>query len=501
MFKKILIANRGEIAVRILRTCREMGVKTVAVYSEVDRKSLHVRFSNEAYLLGGPAPEDSYLRMDKILEIAKKSGAEAIHPGFGFLAENAEFVRRVEAAGLVFIGPSAKSMEIMGDKIRSRRAMMSADVPVVPGMLEPLDDASQACAAAANIGYPVMLKASAGGGGKGIRIVRAEAEMESAYLTASGEAENAFGDGRMYIEKFLDRPRHIEIQILADQQGRVMHLGERECSIQRRHQKLIEEAPAVGIDKEMREKMGAAAVAAAAAVDYRSAGTVEFLFSDGQFYFLEMNTRLQVEHAITEEVYGVDLVEQMLLIAAGEPLTLADGMQPRGHAIEVRLNAEDPENQFMPSIGTVGNIRLPGGPGVRVDSAIYRSMEITPFYDSMLAKLIVHGSNRQQALRRMVRVLQELHVGGILTSAGVALEVIQSQPFQDGEYDTGYLERFREDEKAKSDFGDLEEVAALVAVMHRMHTANSKRIQSHSDGPGLSAWLQESRRQQMRGGR
>lgn len=503
MFKKILIANRGEIALRILRTSREMEIETVAVYSDADRNSLHVRFANEAYRLGGPTPAESYLCMDRILEIAQESGAEAIHPGFGFLAENAEFVERVEAAGLVFIGPTAQAMQVMGDKIESRKAMMKAGVSVIPGMAEPLSDSCQAEQVAHEMGYPVMLKASAGGGGKGIRIIREASEMKGAFTIASGEAKNSFGDGRMYLEKYLEQPRHIEVQILADTHGRVMHLGERECSIQRRHQKLIEEAPANYVDIALRERMGAAAITAAEAVQYRSAGTVEFLLSGGEFYFLEMNTRLQVEHAITDVVYDVDLVEQMIRIAAGEKLTLPDSMQPRRHAIEVRINAEDPENNFMPSIGKIGNIRIPGGPGIRVDSALFNAMEVSPHYDSMVAKVISSGSSREQALRRMCRALQELHVGGIVTNAGVALQLLQSKGFRAGTYDTGYLERFLEAagpvERSVPD--DLEEIAAIVAVLHRVHTATGKVPLSSSPSSGLNPWVAQGRRQELLGSR
>ncbi len=498
--RKLLIANRGEIALRIQRTCREMGIETVAVYSSADREALHVRFASESYLLGDPAPADSYLRGDRIIEIAQQCGADAIHPGFGFLAENPEFVAAVAAAGLVFVGPPAGAMAIMGDKLASRQAMVAAGVPVVPGSTEAAADAATAQAAAEGIGYPVMLKASAGGGGKGIRVVREAAEMDGAFTTASGEAQRAFGDGRMYLEKFLEQPRHIEVQVLGDRHGNLIALGERECSIQRRHQKLIEEAPAVGIPADTRERMYAAAVDAARAVDYFSAGTVEFLYVDGEFYFLEMNTRLQVEHPVTEEVFAVDLVEQMIRVAGGEELRLAAGMQPRGHSIEVRLNAEDPQKDFMPSLGTIHNLRLPGGPGVRVDSAVYQGMEVTPYYDSMLAKLIVHGSNREQARRRMMRVLKELHVGGVATSAGLALTVLQTEAFREGRYDTGFLERFQKNGEtpARDVPDDLEEIAMLVAAMHRTHRG-VVRVERSDAGDGLAPWVQVHRRNLLGG--
>ncbi len=496
-FDKLLIANRGEIAVRILRTCRDLGVKAVAVYSEVDRNALHVRYADEAYPLGGKTPSESYLRGDKIVAIARACGAQAVHPGFGFLAENTAFAQAVTDAGMAFVGPPPRAMEIMGDKIRSRQEMVAAGVPVIPGMTEPCADAAEAARFAEEIGYPVMLKASAGGGGKGIRIVRRPEDLEASFRTASAESESAFGDGRMYVEKFLEEPRHIEVQVLGDLHGRVMHLGERECSVQRRHQKLIEETPSSVIDAETRAAMGATAVAAAEAVGYHSAGTVEFLWSKGEFYFLEMNTRIQVEHAITEEVYGVDIVEWMIRVAAGEPLTLAEGIEPRGHAIEVRINAEDPDQNFMPAVGKIRNLRMPGGPGVRIDAALYRQLEVTPYYDSMLAKIIVHGADRDQAIRRMERALEELNVGGVKTSAGVALEVLRTEAFRSGGYDTGFLERWM-------DNGGREEPphareAAIIAALHRHHMAR-KRAVRHEHGSGLTPWVALGRRMQLGGG-
>ncbi len=500
--RKLLIANRGEIAVRIQRSCRDLGIETVAIYSDVDRHALHVRYANEAYPLGGNTPAESYLRADRILQIAKRCKVDAIHPGFGFLAENGEFAQAVAAAGMCFVGPSAHAMAVMGDKLASRQAMLAAKVPVVPGGTEAVADVQAAKKAAAAIGYPVMLKASAGGGGKGIRVVPCAEDMEAAFLTASGEAQNAFGDGRMYLEKYLLEPRHIEIQVLGDLHGNVLHFGERECSLQRRHQKLIEEAPSPIIDEETRQRMGEAAVAAAKAVDYHSAGTVEFLWSQGEFYFLEMNTRIQVEHGITEEVYGVDLIAQMIRIAAGESIADCVGCMPRGHAIEVRLNAEDPENQFMPSLGTIRNLRWPGGPGVRIDSGVYRSMEVTPYYDSMLAKLIAYGSTREQARRRMLRVLQELHVGGVKTSAGIALQVLQTEAFRSGQYDTGFLEKFMEQRQqlpiARDIPDDLEEVAAVVAALHRQKTA-ARRVLAQPSSAQANPWLLAARREQHGG--
>jgi acetyl-CoA carboxylase biotin carboxylase subunit len=509
-FRRLLIANRGEIAVRIQRSCRDLGIDTVAVFSEPDRDALHVRFAHDAIPLGGKTAAESYLRADKIIAAARRSGAEAIHPGFGFLAENAEFARAVAAAGLVFIGPPPAAMETMGDKLRARQAMLAANVPVVPGTTAPVADAAEAVRVARDLGFPVMLKASAGGGGKGIRVVRSAEELPGAFRTASGEALSAFGDGRMYLEKFLDEPRHVEVQVLGDHHGNVLHFGERECSIQRRHQKLLEECPSPALDAAARARMGATAVAAAKAVGYFSAGTVEFLWSRGEFYFLEMNTRIQVEHGITEEVYGVDLIEQMIRVAAGERVDHLVSAVPRGHAIEVRLNAEDPEKNFMPSLGRVTNLRLPGGPGVRVDSGMYHGMEVTPFYDSMLAKLIAHGRDREQARRRMLRVLQELHVGGVTTSAGIAMQVLQSPEFRSGNYDTGTLERVR----AAAAFAppatagdDLEEVAAIVSALHRQHTAARKSVRrgegdgSGGGGGGLAPWLAAHRAARLGGRR
>ncbi len=494
-FRKILVANRGEIALRILRTCRELGVQVAAVYSEVDRHALHVRLADEAWALGGSTPAESYLRSELLVDVARRSGAEAIHPGFGFLAENAAFAREVEEAGLVFVGPPPRAMELMGDKLAAREAMVAAGVPVVPGTTAPVADAGAAAAVAAEIGYPVMLKASAGGGGKGMRVVCAPEEMEAAFRTGSGEAENAFGDGRMYVEKYLEEPHHIEVQVLADAHGAVVHLGERECSIQRRHQKLIEECPSPTIDEAQRARVGEIAVQAARAVGYRSAGTVEFLYSKGEFYFLEMNTRIQVEHGITEEVWGVDLIEWMLRIAAGEALAPGE-LRPRGHAIEVRLNAEDPARGFLPVTGTIRNLRLPGGPGVRLDSAMYRGMEVTPHYDSMLGKLITWGRDREQARRRMVRALRELHVGGVTTSAGLALQVVQGAAFRQGRYDTSLLDGFAPDPEADATFGlPLEQVAALAAALHRHHQRPAALPAGGRDG--LPAWVALGRLQQL----
>jgi acetyl-CoA carboxylase biotin carboxylase subunit len=440
MFRRILIANRGEIALRVIRTAREMGIETVAVFSDVDRKALHTRMAHIAVPLGGPLPRESYLDMAKVIAAAQASGAEAIHPGYGFLSENAEFAQKVGDAGLVWIGPPPSAIRAMGDKITSRRNMRQAGVPVVPGLVDAVADAKEATRAAEGIGYPVALKAAAGGGGKGIRIVRSPSEMGVAFRTSSGEAQSSFGDGRLYMERYLDHPRHIEVQVLFDHHGLGVHFGERECSIQRRHQKLIEECPSVVVTPELRRSMGEIAVRAGQAIGYRNAGTIEFLYSQGEVYFLEMNTRLQVEHPVTEMVYGVDLVREQLRVAAGEPLGYAQAdIVPRGWSIEVRINAEDPFHDFVPSTGTIKNLRAPGGPGVRLDAALYRGMEVGLNYDPMLAKLIVWAPDRPAAIARMVRALQELNVGGVRTGAPAALLVLEDERFKAGDFDTHFL--------------------------------------------------------------
>jgi acetyl-CoA carboxylase biotin carboxylase subunit len=488
-FKRVLVANRGEIALRIGRTAREMGMEWVAVHSDPDRASLHTRFSDIAYALGGQTPAQSYLDVGKIITAAKETGAEAIHPGYGFLAENAKFAKAVMDAGLVWVGPPPRSITDMGDKITSRQLMAKAGVPIVPGIAEPLADAATAVVAAQRIGYPIALKASAGGGGKGIRVVREPGAMESAFRTASGEAQAAFGDGRMYLERYLDQPRHVEIQVLFDKHGNGVHLGERECSIQRRHQKLLEECPSPVVDAKTRAAMGAAALKAAAAVGYQGAGTVEFLFSKGEFFFLEMNTRLQVEHPITEMVTGIDLVREQFRVAAGEPLGYGqDAVVMRGHAIEVRINAEDPTNKFLPSTGTVMNLRLPGGPWVRLDSALYNGLEVGLNYDPMLAKLIVWGSDRGEAIERMKRALGEMNVGGVSTGAPAALRVLREPAFVRGDYDTHFLESL----DLSQDFLGLADVAAIAAAVYRHKLSHRTALQPNAGR--RDAWLARSRR-------
>lgn len=490
MFRRILIANRGEIALRIIRTCREMGVEPVAVFSEVDRRSLHVRMAHSAIPLGGSTPRESYLDAQKVIDAAKASGAEAIHPGYGFLSERAHFARAVVEAGLEWIGPPAEAIDAMGDKITSRRNMTRAGVPVVPGLVDPVDDAEKALVEAEAIGYPIALKAAAGGGGKGIRIVRSPAEMPGAFRTASAEAVASFGDGRMYMERYLDEPRHIEVQLLFDKHGQGVHFGERECSIQRRHQKLIEEAPSVVVDDALRARMGEIAVRAGAAVGYQNAGTVEFLYSKGEVYFLEMNTRLQVEHPVTEMVYGVDLVREQLRVASGEKLgyTQADVLaRKQGWSMEVRINAEDPFNGFVPSTGVIGNLRAPGGPWVRLDAALYRGMEVSLNYDPMLAKLIVWGPDRVTAIERMKRALAELNVGGVRTSAPAALTVLEDERFVRGEFDTHFLNSV----DLAAPRGGEDELVAAAAAIHR-HLLARRRALSTGDST-RAAWAARSR--------
>jgi len=443
-FKKILIANRGEIAVRVMRTCRELGIHTVAIFSDPDRSALHVRYAGEAYRVGPAVSAESYLRGDRVLEIAKKTGAEAIHPGYGFLSENAEFAQSVEDAGLTLIGPAPASMIAMGEKTRARRAMIAAGVPVVPGTEDAIDSAEDAVVFAQKAGYPVMLKAAAGGGGKGMRRVDDPADLKSAFEGARREAESSFGDGRIYLEKYLEKPRHIEIQIFADTHGKVIHLGERECSVQRRHQKVIEETPSPIVDEAIRAKMGEVACQAARAVNYRGAGTVEFLMdASRQFYFLEMNTRLQVEHPITEMVNdGVDLVRMQIEVAGGLPLSVENStLRPRGHAIEARIYAEDPDQGYMPTPGRIASLRVPGGPGIRFDSGVYAGFEVPIYYDPMIAKLCARGPDRPTAIARMDRALSELSIGGLRTNGDWLRRVLSMPQFVSGDYDTGLLSR------------------------------------------------------------
>ncbi|HEV2913143.1 MAG TPA: acetyl-CoA carboxylase biotin carboxylase subunit [Pyrinomonadaceae bacterium] len=445
MFRKILIANRGEIAVRIIRACRDLSISPVAVYSEADGDSLHVRLADEAYQIG-PAPSvESYLRIARIIEAALRSGAEAVHPGYGFLAENAEFAHAATRAGLTFIGPPAEAMELMGSKTSARRAAIEAGVPVVPGTTDALHSLEEARETAARLGYPVMFKASAGGGGKGMRLVMSEAALRSAFETAQSEAVAAFGDSEIYLEKAIERPRHIEIQVFADAHGNVVHLGERECSIQRRHQKVIEECPSPINDAELRASMGEAAVRVTRSVSYLGAGTVEFLVADAtrDFYFLEMNTRLQVEHPVTELVTGIDLVREQIMVASNEPLSFTQAdIRWSGHAIECRVYAEDPEQNFLPAPGRITSLRVPSGPGIRDDGGITANMEVSIHYDPMISKLAAWGRTRREAIDRLRRALDEYTVGGIKTTLPFFREVVRDAEFMEGRLDTGFIERF-----------------------------------------------------------
>jgi acetyl-CoA carboxylase biotin carboxylase subunit len=470
MFHKILIANRGEIAVRVMRSCREMGIATVAVYSEVDRKSLHVRYADQACCIGPPPSTESYLRIDRILDAAKKSGAEAVHPGYGFLAENPEFARACTDAGLVFIGPPAAAMELMGSKTKARHALIQAGLPVVPGTDRHLESLEEAHQVAQGIGYPVMLKASAGGGGKGLRLVGSAAELESAYNTARSEAQNAFGDPALYLEKYLERPRHIEIQILGDQHGRLIHLGERECSLQRRHQKLLEECPSPYVHEQLRQRMGDTAVRIGKLAGYWNAGTVEFLVDQGgNFYFLEVNARLQVEHPVTELVMGMDLVKEQIQIAAGEKLGWRqEEVRMRGAAIECRIYAEDPANHFFPSPGYICRLQVPAGPGLRRDSGVYEGWTVPLEYDPLLSKVAAWGTTRSEAIARMRRALGEYEIFGIKTNIPFFRRLLEHPEFVAGRLDTGFIDRVLAagllEEAPPSP--EEERVAALAAALH-----------------------------------
>ncbi|NYE58710.1 acetyl-CoA carboxylase biotin carboxylase subunit [Carboxydothermus ferrireducens] len=443
MFKKVLVANRGEIAVRIIRALREMGISSVAVYSEADRESLHVKLADEAICIGPKESNRSYLNIPAIISAALVTGAEAIHPGYGFLAENAAFAEAVEASGLTFIGPPPRAIELMGDKATARQTMIAAGVPVVPGSKKVVENVEEAVAIAREIGYPVMLKASAGGGGKGMRIAQNDEDLAKAFITARTEAQNAFGNPDVYLEKYVEEPRHIEIQVLGDKHGNYVYLFERDCSIQRRHQKLIEEAPSPFVDPILREKMGEAALKACRAVDYYSAGTVEFLVDRNKnFYFMEMNTRIQVEHPVTEFITGVDLIKEQIKIAAGEKLSISQkDLKINGWAIECRINAEDPEKNFMPSPGTVTEYLPPGGNGVRVDSFLYSGYKVVPYYDSLVAKVITWGQNREEAISRMQRALLEMRVEGIKTTIPFHLKVLENAFFRKGEVYTNFVQR------------------------------------------------------------
>ena len=480
MFKKVLVANRGEIAVRIIRACRELGIGTVAVFSEADRNALHVRYADEAYSIGPAPSRESYLRADKIFEVAKKSDADAIHPGYGFLAEREDFAAKCADLGIKFIGPKPSSIAAMGDKGKARATVIKAGVPVVPGTEDvgnmTNDDLLRI---APTIGFPLLIKATAGGGGKGMREVKSLEEMPTLLASARREAESAFGDGNVYLEKLIEGARHIEFQILADSFGNVIHLGERECSIQRRHQKLLEESPSSFLDDELREKMGSIAVKSAQAVDYVNAGTIEFLVDkDHNFYFLEMNTRLQVEHPITEMVTGVDIVAEQIRIARGRQLSYAqEQIKFNGHAIECRINAEDPFNNFMPSTGRITHSLIPTGPGVRVDTGVYPGFEITPFYDPMIAKLIVWGETRAQAILRMRRALEEYRIVGVRTNIPFHQTLMDSHRFMGGQFDTRFVEeRFSMDDAVEARAANAEIAAILATLVAHQQTERNANI-------------------------
>ncbi|CAN5407002.1 acetyl-CoA carboxylase biotin carboxylase subunit [soil metagenome] len=496
MFKKILIANRGEIACRVIRACRDMKIKTVAVYSEADKNALHGRMADEAYFIGAPPSNESYLRWEKIIEVAKKSGAEAIHPGYGFLSENAEFVREVTKEGITFIGPSPEAMEAMGGKISARKIAIKAGVPVVPGTTEPLKSAEDALKTATEFGFPVMLKASAGGGGKGMRLVENENDLKNAFEAAQSEALASFGDSAVYVEKAIVRPRHIEIQIFSDKHGNFVHLGERECSIQRRHQKVIEECPSPINDANLRQEMGECAIKVAKAVDYVGAGTVEFLVSDldKSFYFLEMNTRLQVEHPVTELVTGIDLVREHIMVADGAELSfLQRDISWETHAIECRVYAEDSENNFLPSPGKITRLRVPQGNGVRDDGGIYEGAEVSIHYDPMISKLAVHGRNRQEAIDRLRRALCEYEVGGIKTTLPFFRKIVEDEEFIAGKLDTGFIDRFnkrKKDKKLSESEKDLALIAAALAFNDKQKSTSEETNQSAHQ---LSRWAQSGR--------
>ena len=450
MFRKVLIANRGEIALRVIRACREMGVRTVAVYSEADRESLHVRFADEDVCIGPPPASGSYLNIPRLIAAAEVTGADAIHPGYGFLAENAEFAEICERSDITFIGPSPESIRLMGDKAMARQTMMSVNVPTVPGSKGAIEDPEEAFEVARSIGFPVIIKAAAGGGGKGMRVANTEEQFLQLFQMAQNEARNAFGDPSVYLEKYLVKPRHIEVQLIGDRYGHIVHLGERECSLQRRHQKLIEEAPSVAVDEELRARIGEAAVRGAAAIGYYSAGTVEFLLDeDGSFYFMEMNTRIQVEHPVTELIIGIDLVKEQIRVAAGEHLSIPsqDAVEYRGHAIECRINAEDPARNFAPSPGVISIFHPPGGPGVRVDSHAYAGYRVPPHYDSLIGKLIVHANTRDEAIARMRLALESLIIEGVHTTTPFLLELMADENFVAGNFDTKFVERWMAERK------------------------------------------------------
>lgn len=478
MIKKILVANRGEIALRIMKTARNLGIKTVAVFSEADRHGLHVLFADEAVCIGPAPTSESYLQGEKIIKIAKDLDVDAIHPGYGFLSENHEFAEKVEEAGLIFIGPKSESIRIMGNKLAAKEAVRKYDIPMVPGTEDAIDDIDEAKKIAKEIGFPILIKAAAGGGGKGMRVVEHEKEFEDQMKRAISEAENAFGDGSVFIEKFVTSPRHIEIQVLADTHGNIVHLFERECSIQRRHQKVVEEAPSAVLTKEKRKMMGEAAVKVAKACDYVGAGTVEFLLDENlNFYFLEMNTRLQVEHPVTEFITGLDLVEEQIAIANGKPLSFTqEEVQLKGHAFELRVYAEDPLDNFMPSVGLLKTYKIPEGKNIRVDNGYEEGMEVPIFYDPMLAKLITYGKNREEALQKMLEAISDYKIEGVATTLPFGKFVFQHPAFRSGQFDTNFIKNHYSREKMVEIEKEEAEIAALFVLNEYLKESKKLRL-------------------------
>lgn len=476
--KKILVANRGEIALRVMRSIQKMGIKTVAVFSRADRNAPHVKFADEAVFIGEAASSASYLRGEKIIEVAKKLNVDGIHPGYGFLSENAAFAEQVESNGIIFIGPGSKAIKIMGSKLAAKETVSKYDIPMVPGIDEAITDVEKAKKIAGEIGYPILIKASAGGGGKGMRIVEKEKDLEDQMKRAISEAESAFGDGAVFIEKYIGSPRHIEIQVLADTHGNVLHLFERECSIQRRHQKVIEEAPSVVLTEEIREKMGEAAVRVAQSCDYVGAGTVEFLLDEHKnFYFLEMNTRLQVEHPVTEFITGLDLVEQQVKIARGEKLEFSqEDLHIRGHAVELRVYAEDPLDNFLPSVGKLNRYRTPEGEGIRVDDGFEEGMEVPIYYDPMLAKLITYGKNREEAIQLMISAIHDYDVEGVMTTLPFGKFVFEHEAFRSGNFDTHFVKDYYSAEKLQLEIEEEARLAAIIALKQYMDDQKQLRL-------------------------
>ncbi|GEJ59543.1 acetyl-CoA carboxylase biotin carboxylase subunit [Anaeromyxobacter diazotrophicus] len=500
--RKILVANRGEIAVRVIRTCREMGIATVAVYSDADRGALHVRFADEAVHLGPPPAAESYLAVDKIVAAARRTGADAVHPGYGFLSEKAELPRALQAAKIGFVGPPPESMDAMGVKTTARRHMQAAGVPTVPGSPDPIADEAEARAFAGQLGYPVMIKAAAGGGGKGMKRCDRAEDFPALWQSARREAAGAFGDDRMYLEKFLDRPRHVEIQIFADEHGGCVWLGERECSVQRRHQKIVEESPSCVLDDALRRAMGEVAVKAARAVGYRGAGTVEFLVDAGRsFYFLEMNTRLQVEHPVTELCTGLDLVRLQIEVAEGGRVPAQDEIVRRGHAIEARVYAEDPARNFLPSPGRISYLRVPSGPGIRDDGGVYGGWVVPQFYDPMISKLLAWAPTREQALARLARALDEYTVHGITVNLRYLRAVLEHPAFRAGDYDTGFCQTYAKELLVRPDprYETVALLAAAVAAHRRDHDARAAFGERSGGDPARSNWLRLGRLRALRG--